>query len=122
MSNFLKAARAEVKMELATLGDNQIYEFIPERPSTPCFVLSPGSPYIQQGQAFTDFAVRFDVLVLSGKATNEVETDTLDSLIVDAIDALETWFIEDVETPSQFEINGALYLGTKISITADKTL
>ena len=61
-------------------------------------------------------------MVLSDKLTNERATDLLDQLIIEAIDALETWFIEEVEQPSAFEINGGTFLGTKIQLTADKSL
>jgi hypothetical protein len=125
VSNFLAASRDEIKLQLnsiATEHDIKVYEFIPERPTTPCFILSPGSPYITQGTAFCDFATRFEVLVLAGKSTNEAATNLLDQLIVESVDALETWFIDEVETPSAFEINGATFLGTKIQITADKSL
>ena len=125
MSNFLKASREEIKLQLnsvATEADIQVYDFVPERPALPCFVISPSSPYITQGTAFCDFTTRFEVLVLSGQLTNKEATTLLDQLLVDAIDALETWFIEEVEQPSAFEINGGTFLGTKIQITADKSL
>lgn len=127
MSNFLKAAREEIKLQLnSTLltnhQDMRVYEYVPERPSLPCFIISPGTPYVTQGTAFCDFQVNFEVLVLADNATNETSTDKLDTLVVEAIDALETWFITEVDQPSQFEINGSLLLGTKIQITADKSL
>jgi hypothetical protein len=125
VSNFLRASREEIKLQLnavATEADIQVYEFIPERPSLPCFVISPGSPYISQGTTFCDFSTRFEVLVLADKLTNEAATTLLDQLIVEAVDALETWFIEEVEQPSAYEINGGTFLGTKLNITADKTL
>ena len=122
MANFLKAARQEIRVELTSTGEGQVYEFIPPKPVAPCFVIAPGAPYISQGQAFTDFTCRFEILILSGSATNEAETDNLDRLIVEAIDALDTWFIEEVETPTQFEINGNLYLGAKLQISQDKSL
>lgn len=62
------------------------------------------------------------MLVLADKLTNEAATTLLDQLIVEAVDALETWFIEEVEQPSAYEINGGTFLGTKLNITADKTL
>ena len=118
--NFLRAARDEVKVLLKDAG--VVYEYIPERITPPCFIIAPGSPYVGEGTTFTDFRVRFEVIALSGKATNDQETDAIDSLISDAIDALETWFIDGVETPSQFELNNAAYLGTRINISADKEL
>ena len=127
VSNFLRASREEIKLQLQAVlltnrQDIQVYEFIPERPSLPCFVIAPSSPYISQGKSFCDFQTRFEVLILADKLTNQRATDLLDQLIVDGIDALETWFIEEVEQPSAYEINGGTFLGTKIQITADKTL
>ena len=125
MSNFLRASREEIKLQLnavSTEQDIQVYEFVPERPSLPCFVISPSSPYVSQGTTFCDFTTRFEVLVLAGQLTNEEATNLLDNLIVEALDALETWFIDEVEQPSAYEINGGTFLGTKIQITADKTL
>ena len=127
VSNFLKASREEIKLQLNSVllqnkQDIKVYEFVPERPSLPCFVIAPGSPYITQGTAFCDFATRFEVMVLADKLTNEAATDLLDQLIIEAVDALETWFIEEVDQPSAFEINGGTFLGTKLQITADKSL
>ena len=125
MSNFLAASREEIKLQLnavATEQDIQVYEYVPERPSLPCFVISAGAPYVSQGTAFCDFSTRFEVLVLADKLTNEAATTLLDTLIVEAIDALETWFIEEVEQPSAYEINGGTFLGTKLQLTADKSL
>jgi len=127
VSNFLRASREEIKLQLNSVllqnkQDIQVYEFVPERPALPCFVISPSSPYISQGTTFCDFTTRFEVLILADKLTNQEATNLLDQLIVEALDALETWFIEEVEQPSAYEINGGTFLGTKIQITADKTL
>ena len=127
MSNFLKASREEIKLQLRSVlmlnrQDIQIYEYIPERPNTPCFIVTPGSPYVTQGNAFCDFQTRFEVLILADKSTNETATDLLDQLVTESLDALETWYIEEVEVPQAYEINGALLLGTKVQITADKSL
>jgi len=127
VSNFLRASREEIKLQLNSVllqnkQDIQVYEFVPERPALPCFVISPSSPYVSQGKTFCDFTTRFEVLILADKLTNQQATDLLDQLIVEALDALETWFIEEVEQPSAYEINGGTFLGTKIQLTADKTL
>ena len=123
VSNFLRASREEIKLQLqAVEEDTRVYEFIPERPSLPCFVIAPSSPYVSQGTSFCDFQTRFEVLILADKLTNERATHLLDELIVETLDALDTWFIEEVEQPSAYEVNGGTFLGTKIQITADKTL
>jgi len=99
VSNFLKEGRAEISLQLGTIGDGLIYTHIPQRPNPPCFIVSPGSPYVEEG-----------------------ETSNLDDLIIKSLDALETWDIEGVEQPSQFEINGSYFLGTKLTISQDKNL
>ena len=123
----MRASREEIKLQLNSVllqnkQDIKVYEFVPERPNLPCFVISPGSPYVTQGTAFCDFTTRFEVLVLADNLTNERATELLDQLIVEAVDALETWFIEEVEQPSAFEVNGGTFLGTKLQLTADKNL
>ena len=123
----MAASRQEIQLQLNAVllqnhQDIQVYEFVPERPNLPCFVISPSSPYVSQGTAFCDFQTRFEVLVLADKLTNEAATTLLDTLIVEAIDALETWFIEEVEQPSAYEVNGSTFLGTKLQLTADKSL
>ena len=122
VSNFLKEGRAEISLQLGTIGEGLIYTHIPQRPNPPCFIVSPGSPYVEEGETFTEFRCRFDVLILAGHAQNEGETENLDDLIIKSLDALETWDIEGVEQPSQFEINGSYFLGTKITISQDKNL
>ena len=77
VSNFLKEGRAEISLQLGTIGEGLIYTHIPQRPN---------------------------------------------DLIIKSLDALETWDIEGVEQPSQFEINGSYFLGTKITISQDKSL
>lgn len=120
-NNFLKSSREEIKLLLTPLAE-QVYESIPARVNAPCFIVSPGSPYVEEGETFTDFAVRFEVVALAGVATNEVVSADLDTLIINAIDALDTWGIEGVDTPSSFEVNGANYLGTRINVVAEKSL
>lgn len=122
MSNLLSSARQEINLQLGTLGVGLIYTYVPERPQAPCFIVSAGAPYLEDGETFTEMRCRFDILLLAGVATNETETGVLDQLICDAVDALETWDIEGVEQPSQYEINGAYFLGTKITLSQDKTL
>jgi len=122
VSNLLSSARQEISLQLGTIGEGLIYTHIPQRPNPPCFVVSAGSPYLEEGETFCEFRCRFDILILSGHAQNENETDNLDELICSAVDALETWDIEGVEQPSQYEINGAYFLGTKITLSQDKTL
>ena len=50
MSNILKDSRAEISLQLGTIGEGLIYTHIPQRPNPPCFVISPGSPYIEEGE------------------------------------------------------------------------
>lgn len=118
--NTLKSARQEIKLLLGGV-DAQVYESIPERPAPPCVVIEPASQYMGQGQTFDNFNVGFNLVLLVGKGSNDMETDSLDQLICDCIDAVDTWFVDSVDQPSQFEINGSEFLGTRMEITADKT-
>jgi len=119
--NTLRSVRDEVALQLAAAGVT-VHEFIPSRVNPPAAVLEAGSPYMTQGQSFSDFVVRINVVLLAGNATNEIATDELDQLICAAIDNLETFDIESVEQPEALEINGAQYLGVRIRLLTNKEI
>jgi hypothetical protein len=77
---------------------------------------------MEQGETFTDFLVRMNIVLLAANATNEVATAELDELICVAIDALDTFDIEQVNQPEAFEINGAQYLGARLNLVTQKDL
>jgi hypothetical protein len=125
--NILKASREEIRIQLRQAmmldgSDIMVYDHIPARLTPPSVVIEPGEPYMTQGSTFDMFNVSFQLLLLVGVAQNKNETDALDELICSVVDAVETWYIDNVEPPSAYEINGNQYLGTRIALTADKKL
>lgn len=121
MANTLKGVRQEIAVQLAGAGVS-VHEWIPARVTTPAAIVEPGSPYMEQGQTFAEFLVRMNVVLLAAAASNEVATTELDALICTAIDALDTFEIESVDTPNGFDINGAQYLGARLTLVTNKDL
>ena len=119
--NTLASARQEIKHVLDQAGYT-VWSFIPERVTPPVVVLEPGSPYMNEGDAFTLFVCRFDLILLAATATNSKATEDLDQMIMDCVDALDMYYIEEVSKPMQIEANGVAYLGTTISISDKKEI
>jgi hypothetical protein len=121
MTNTLKSVRREISVQLTAAGVST-YEWIPARVITPAAIIEAGSPYMEQGETFTDFLVRMNVVLLATTAANDVATSALDALICTVIDALDTFDIEGVNQPETFEINGAPYLGARVNLVTSKDL
>ena len=121
MANTLRAARDELRLLLGTTGV-RVETVVPGRVTPPVAVIEPGTPYMEQGETFDDFAVRFNVVLFAASADNLESTDQLDQLVCDVIDAVDTWVVEGVDQPSAFDVNGSLFLGTRIALLCDKDL
>ena len=119
--NTLAQARQEIKLVLDRAGYS-VSTFVPARPTPPLVVLEPGEPYMEEGETFSSFNVRFQLICLAAVATNEKATEALDQMIMDIVDELETYFIDSVERPGSFEANGVSYLGTTIQISDRKEI
>jgi hypothetical protein len=119
--NTLKSVRQEISVQLSAAGISN-YEFVPSRVNVPAAIIEPGSPYMEQGETFADFTVRMNVVLLVAGTTNDTATDELDQLIVNAIDALDTFDIEAVGSPEGFELNAAQYLGSRLNLVTTKDL
>lgn len=122
MANTLTSCRAELRLLLGATGDISVFEFIPERVVPPVALLEPGSPYMAQGDTFCDFIVRMNVVLLVANGRNDIATAELDALICTVIDGVDTWDVEQVEQPAPFEMNGATYLGVRLSLRSDREL
>ncbi len=119
--NTLASCRAELQLLLGAAGVT-VYDHIPERVVPPVALLEPGSPYMEQGDTFCDFIIRFNCVLLVANGTNDKATETLDQLICEAVDAVDTWDAVTVEQPNPFEVNGATYLGVRIQFRSDREL
>lgn len=112
----LKPLLTEVKAELQEAGINS-FDYLPERLNPPVAIVSPGEPFVEEGDTFTTFKVTLDVVLVAGKATNVVSTDQLYDLIDTAIFNLGDWKVSTVQRPYQLEANGAYYLATTLTIS-----
>ncbi len=115
MANMLSTARAELATQIRA-GGVSVFDHIPERVVPPVAIIEPGSPYIEvPGDVFCDMAVRFTVTLFASSAANEVATQALDQLICDVLAAVDTFDMDGVDTPGQYEVGSATYLGSRIS-------
>jgi hypothetical protein len=121
MANTLAACRNELRLLLGAAGV-EVHAHIPERVVPPVALLEPGSPYMEQGDTFCDFIVRMNVVLLVRNGDNDVATAELDALICLAVDAVDTWDVQQVEQPAAFDMNGATYLGARVTLRSDREL
>ena len=89
--NTLASARKEIKVVLDQAGYT-VWSFIPERVTPPVVVLEPGSPYMNEGDAFTLFVCRFDLILLAATATNSKATEDLDQMIMDEVPVIPLYY------------------------------
>ncbi|MBL6760915.1 MAG: hypothetical protein ISQ15_09640 [Ilumatobacteraceae bacterium] len=121
MANTLRAARDELALLLSGAGVS-CFPYLPEKVTPPVAVIEPGSPYMVQGDTFESFTVRFNVIILAAPATNETATAALDQAVCDVIDAVDTFYVDNVEQPSSFTTGGADFLGTRIEFSVVKPI
>lgn len=99
--------------------------FVPERPAPPLAVVVPGAPYVATGDTFGTYKVRFDVVLMTAKATNETETIDLDTSVQAALEALANsarFYLEEITRPAYFQINGTDLFGVTLSAFTLDTL
>lgn len=115
--NTFTQARAEIAAALNGI-DLDVHEYMPERMSPPCALLTTGSPWVEDGEQFGSFTVRYQVTIVAGTATNEVVTDRLDEHMAAAIVALDEadFGIARVDEPYGLQANNATYVAANISL------
>lgn len=135
----LKFIRSEVKGQLenglagfpAPTGF-QVFSYLPARINPPAVLIGAGDPYLED-LAPTTFqnisnpykgktTVRLELTLVAGVGDNEKTQNALDDLICKVIDNVRNWDIERVSQPFQLDTNGALYLSTRVVMTAEFTL
>lgn len=102
----------------ALQGVGAVLDHMPERLPTPAVFIAGGSPYIESGDTFGSYAIRFTLVVVASKGTNEVETSTLDRLITKVLVSLDAagWDLERVDQPLMLASNNTHYLSTTIDV------
>lgn len=111
----IKEAITEAKTSLEGAG-MKVTDYLPERINPTLAIISPSEPFVEEGLTFTSFKVSLDVVLVAGRASNEVSTTELYDLIETALFNLGDWTVANVQRPYQLEANGAYYLATTVSI------
>ena len=119
MSNALTDLRTAIK---ATLDEAGFRTFItvPTQVTPPCAFVSPGDPYVtREGATFGGEIVRHRIVIVTSAGINDTTTESLDALLLTALDALYTsgdWDVEEVGAPGPVGLNGASYLAVPIDL------
>lgn len=124
----LQTKREELAAAL-TAGGVPASAHVPARAVPPVAVVLPDEPYLAlaEGEAGTmcgELLVRFRVVLLGARGTNEVAANGMDALIVSAVLGLEAAHVDvtEVSEPAEVELNNATYLGTVIRAETLATL
>lgn len=122
MTTTLTDARENVCDALDGLGGVTVYSYNPETLAAPAAVVLPGDPYLASGEDGVPYGwhrVRHTIIVVAAVASNEVATETLDSLIGDAIQLLGIagYDVETVTEPYAFSSNGNLHLAADLTVS-----
>lgn len=121
MANTLQQARDELALLLSAAGAS-VFTYLPESVAPPVAVIEPGQPYMTQGDTFTSFTVRLNVILLATPASNEMATAELDQAICEVVDAVDTFYVADIDQPSTFTSGGIDYLGTRLEFYTVKEI
>lgn len=100
------------------------FAYIPERINPACWLVTPGSPYVENGQGFGRYSFRFVVTFVSPVQANQANTAVVDDALEDAIVALVTegYGVESAGQPFPFQANNATFTAVSLSVTASENL
>lgn len=119
MSNALTDLRTAVKAVLDEAGF-RTFTTVPSQVTPPCAFVSPGDPYLtREGAAFGGEIVRHRVVVVTAAGINDTTAESLDELLLTALDALYAsvdWDVTEVGSPGPIGLNNAQYLAVPIDI------
>lgn len=93
-------------------------DHLPERIDPPLTMLVAGSPYVEGGDAYGTFNIRFTAVVVVGRSENAEATAALDAQVTWAIVQLDNAGIalERVDQPSMLQHGGGNFLSTTIDV------
>lgn len=120
--NTLKALREELSAALAT-ADLPVQTHLPERIVPPLAVLAAGSPYVERGDRFGSFRVRFTAILVCATGPNEVTTAALDETVTAALVALDDseFDLERVDQPMMLAHGNSHYLSAQVDLVRTVT-
>lgn len=119
MSNTLTDTRTALQTLLSGAG-LRVTPYLPDLPTPPLVILTPGQPYLQRGDRFGTHQITLTVLLLTTRATSEVMTEQLDEMIATlavTVYNADGFTLGTVDSPSQFTVGTAKYLGTTVDVT-----
>ncbi|MFD1505262.1 hypothetical protein FE374_09365 [Georgenia yuyongxinii] len=97
----------------------QVEAHLPERINPPVAILTPGTPYLEGGDTYGSYTLRFTVLLVTPTAANATATTVLDELIVKAVAGVEGadgFGLERVDQPAMLQANNAQYMSTTVEV------
>jgi hypothetical protein len=124
----LTAVREQVSETLAAGGIDCV-AYLPESPNPPVVLIGAGDPWVQEvedpsieeyGRNTTPAAtVRLELTLIAGLGSSESMQITLDELASMVWVLLRPdWTMETLSQPFQLDVANALYLASKVSVTA----
>jgi hypothetical protein len=119
VSNVLTDLRVAIKATLDAAGF-RTFITVPSQVTPPCAFVSPADPYLtREGATFGGEIVRHRVVVVTSAGINDTTAESLDALLLTALDALyasDDWDVDSVGSPGPIAINGSQYLAVPIEL------
>lgn len=124
MSNALSTARTELAAAATEGSSWKVHPHVPGRITPPIGAVTPGSPYLEPGETFGSFTVRYVVSLISRTGANDFVTDELDEAITETVVALVNagYGLESVSQPYALDAGNAQYLAVDLTTTTTITL
>jgi hypothetical protein len=82
-------------------------------------VMVPSTDWIENGEAFGEFTISYDVEIVAGTGTNQAMSVELDTMVEDVLAAVAEaprMYAAAVGQPTAVDLNGAMYLGTTLTV------
>ncbi|MGC5584149.1 hypothetical protein [Ornithinimicrobium sp. W1665] len=114
--NTLRALREDLQAVLAPIGT--VLDHLPERITPPVAIIAAGSPYVEAGETFGSWSVRFTVVLVASQGTNQTATRQLDHVVAATAVALDqgAWDVERIDQPTMLGHAGTHFLSTTVDV------
>lgn len=122
--NALSAAREELAALLKEATGKQSWPYNPDVLNAPCWVVQPGSPYIEDGDTFGHFEVRYEICYLATSGLNAAVHEDIDQTVIDALIAVvnDGYTVESGGEPEPLTVNNIAYTGARLTISTNLNL
>lgn len=105
--------------DVLTRAGFTVVDHIPEQIRPPVALIAAGSPFVEGGDTFGAFTIRFTVIAVCSQGTNSAATQDLDRYVATALVAVDnaSWSLERVDQPTMLATGSANYLSTTIDVS-----